>query len=261
MNPDEGVSPDPDAVGEILEDLRDELLVTIAVARMAPRAGTLAVQLIKGGLQIPFGGRTFTYNGPTRGRMPAYFDVCDPDGLRPGWTASATTADADLILDALATGSDHHAWGGRMWLPTFFAIWEEDYRHRLADAHGCKARDFQIPFFGDLRKLRNDVAHRGGIARADGAGSCEILQWFDTGEPIVLDHTHFRDVVEKFPWETLKTPPSPAPAGRANFSTGIDNDLDLRVRQAALDDGLKIGEVAEAALEAWLAQRQKKPND
>lgn len=255
MNPDEVVDPgSADAVVEILEDLRDELLITIAVARMAPRAGMLAVQLIKG-IQIPFLGQTYSYS-PTRGRAPAFFDVCDPEGLRPGWTASSTTADADLILDALAYGSEHHAWGGRMWLPTFFSLWEEDYRHRLAAAHGCKARDFQIPFFGDLRKLRNDVAHRGGIARVDGAGTCEILRWFEAGEPIVLDHTHFREVIEKFPWEALATKPSAAPAGRANLSTGIDSDLDLRVRQAALEDGLKIGEVAEAALGGVLKDRK-----
>lgn len=64
------------------------------------------------------------------------------------------------MLDTFAYGREHHAWGGRMWLPTFFSRWEEEYRHRLAEAHGCRPRDFQIPFFGDLRKLRNDVAHR-----------------------------------------------------------------------------------------------------
>jgi hypothetical protein len=256
VNTDEGTDAiGSDAVVAILEDIRTELLLTIAVARMAPRAGTVAVQLIKG-VQVPFLGRTYGYS-VTKGRTPAGFDVCDPNGLLPVWKASPTTIAADLLLDALAHGSEHHAWGGRMWLPTFFSRWEEDYRHRLADAHGCKPRDFQIPFFGDLRKLRIDVAHRGGVARAKGAATCEILQWFEAGEPIVLDHTHFKEIVEKFPWLELATPPTPAPAGKANFATNIDDDLTLRVEQAALEDGLNRAEVAEAALEAWLAKRGK----
>ncbi|MFE7745121.1 hypothetical protein [Nocardia sp. NPDC057455] len=255
MNPDEGVAPEPsaDPVVEILERIRTDLLLTIAVARMAPRAGMLAVQLIKG-IQIPFLGQTYSYS-PTRGRSPSVFDVCDPEGLRPGWTASSTTVAASLLLDALSYGSEHHAWGGRMWLPTFFSLWEEDYRHQLAAVHECKPRDFQIPFFGDLRKLRNDVAHRGGVARADGAATCEILQWFEVGDPIVLNHNHFKEIIEKFPWLELAQRPAPAPPGRTNLSTSIDDDLALRVRQAALEDGLKIGAVTEAALEAWLAQR------
>lgn len=142
-----------------------------------------------------------------------------------------------------------------MWLPTFFSLWEEDYRHRLADAHACKARDFQIPHFGDLRKLRNDVAHRGGIARAEGAAACEVLRWFDIGDLIVLVHTHFREIVEKFPWAEPARRPAAAPAGKTNFNTGIDDDLALRVRRAALDDGLKISEATEAALQAWLNHR------
>ncbi|WP_157101173.1 hypothetical protein [Nocardia shimofusensis] len=201
-----------DAVVDILERIRTELLLTIAVARMAPRAGVLAAQLIKG-IQIPFLGRTYSYS-PTRGMAPAVFDVCDPDGLRPGWTTSSTTVAADLLLDALTFGSEHHAWGGRMWLPTFFSRWEEDYRHQLAAVHGCKPRDLQIPFFGDLRKLRNDVAHRGGVARADGAATCEILQWFEAGDPIVLTHTHFKEVIDRFPWLELAQRPAAAAAGR-----------------------------------------------
>lgn len=50
-------------------------------------------------------------------------------------------------------------------------------------------------------------------------------------------------------------PPTPAPAGKANFATNIDDDLALRAEQAALEDGLNRAEVAEVALEAWLAQR------
>ncbi|MEV0331907.1 hypothetical protein [Nocardia sp. NPDC050717] len=256
MNTDEGTDLiGSDAVVAILEEMRTELLLTIAVARMAPRAGTTAVQLIRG-IDFPILGRTHHYS-VTKGRTPAGFDVWDPAGLQPVWKGSPTTIAADLLLDALAYGSEHHAWGGRMWLPTFYSRWEEEYRHRLAEAHGCKPRDFQIPFFGDLRKLRNDVAHRGGVARADGAATCEILQWFENGDPIVLDHTHFREIVEKFPWLELATCPTPAPAGKANFATSIDDDLASRVEQAALEDGLTRAEVATAALEAWLAQRRK----
>lgn len=70
-----------DAVVAILEDMRSELLLTLAVARMAPRAGTAAVQLIKG-IEISFLGRTYGYS-VTKGRVPALFDVCDPNGLLP----------------------------------------------------------------------------------------------------------------------------------------------------------------------------------
>lgn len=242
---------------EILTDLRQDLLLTIAVARMAPRAGALAAQLVNG-IQIPFRGNSYGYS-VTRGRAPSVFDVCDPDGLRPGWTPSPTTIAAAPLLAALAYGSEHYSWGGRMWLPTFFSLWEEDYRHRLAAAHGCKPRDFQIPFFGDLRKLRNDVAHRGGVARADGAATCEVLRWFAAGDPIMLTHKHFKEVIENFPWRALAIRPAPVPPGKTNFNTSIDDDLSLRVRQAAAEDGLSISDVADTALEAWLNQRRGTP--
>ncbi|MFE2958440.1 hypothetical protein [Nocardia tengchongensis] len=211
------------------------------------------MQLIKG-IQTPFLANTYSYS-PTRGRAPSVFDVCDPGGLRPGWTPSPTTIAAAPLLAALAHGSEHYAWGGRMWLPTFFSLWEEDYRHRLATAHGCKPRDFRIPFFGDLRKLRNDVAHRGGVARADGAAICEVLQWFQAGDPIVLTHKHFKEVIEKFPWQALAVRPAAVPPGKTNFNTSIDDDLSLRVRQAAFEDGLSISEVSHAALKTWLDRR------
>ncbi|MEV6324920.1 hypothetical protein AB0M45_27615 [Nocardia sp. NPDC051787] len=153
MDPVEGVTPDPstDAVFEILERMRTDLLLTIAVARMAPRAGKLAAQLIKG-VQIPFMGQTYRYS-LTRGRAPSVFDVCDPDGLRPGWTASSTTVGADRLFNALTYGSEHHAWGGRMWLPTFFSLWEEDYRHRLAAVHKADTD------YSSLKNLILMIAH------------------------------------------------------------------------------------------------------
>ncbi len=219
---------------------------------MAPRGGVLAARLIKG-LQLAFPPGAPTYR--PRVRMPAVFDVCDPDGLRPGWTESVTTVAARPVLDALDFGSQHYEWGGRMWLPTFFAVWEDDYRHRLAAAHQCKPRDFQIPFFGDLRKLRNDVTHRRGVARADGAASCEVLRWFSVDEPITLNYKHFREVVEKFPWTELAVPPPTVDPGKANLSTHIDDDLALRFRQAALKSGMKLGEAVEAAIQMWMTQQ------
>lgn len=55
MEPAEGAAPEAaDAVIPILERMRTDLLLTIAVARMAPRAGIVAVQLIKGIQSVPY---------------------------------------------------------------------------------------------------------------------------------------------------------------------------------------------------------------
>ncbi|MGA6208037.1 hypothetical protein ACPESR_25120 [Nocardia testacea] len=239
-------------VRSLLQELHTELLHSIAVARMAPRGGVVAMMLIGGKLQIPLLGQTFTYNYP----LKKYFDICHPDGLVPTDRASHTTipaSDMSLVFDE---HSDRYGWAGRMWLPSIFAVWEEDYRLRLARLHQCKPRDLLIPYFGDLKKLRNDVTHRKGEARADGAATCQVLRWFSAGEKIALQHKHFADAIDKFPWAELAMPPNPGPAGKSNIAAAIDDDVARRFRELHSERGLQNSAAIEEAVTLWLQKHE-----
>jgi hypothetical protein len=96
----------------------------------------------------------------------------------------------------------------QQWVVFFFALWEHEYRPRLATAHHCSRDDLKYPLLGDLRRLRNDVVHHHGTATAGEAGSCEVLtHWFEEGEMIHLRGEHFVEIVQRFPWPDLAAGP------------------------------------------------------
>ena len=43
--------------------------------------------------------------------------------------------------------------------------------------------DVRDDLLGDIRLLRNDIVHHGGIATKANSGRCKILQWFNDGDP------------------------------------------------------------------------------
>lgn len=257
-----GTAPE---VAELLTDLNDELLLSIATIRMAPRGGWGFLDAIAEMTESSFPGtaqrRTpdgtlseepfdFVVPPPTR------FDVCDPYGFRIDTPPSATTVEADKFLAAFEGNSPQGDAVSRMWAAWFYALWDEDYRHRLAELHGCKPRDIQHDYFGDLAKLRHDTAHGKGIARPRYAASCTVLTPFRKDRPIVLRHNHFREIVERFPWDYLATKPGPAPTRTPPaLSVNVDIDNAETFRKAAADDGKTIHAAAEEAIMMWLSAR------
>jgi hypothetical protein len=89
---------------------------------------------------------------------------------------------------------------GRQWIVSLYALWEDEYRRRLAKAHGRSKEEEKYPLLGDLRYLRNDVVHHHGIASAENTGRCEVLRWFKPDEPIQVDGRHFGEFLRLFPW-------------------------------------------------------------
>jgi hypothetical protein len=92
---------------------------------------------------------------------------------------------------------------GQQWIAFLYALWEQEYRPRLAAVHNRDPRDEKYPLIGDLRLMRNDVIHHRGVATSDNTGRCEILQWFQPGETIRLKGEHFEEFIRIFPWPNL----------------------------------------------------------
>lgn len=95
---------------------------------------------------------------------------------------------------------------GHQWIISLYALWEDEYRPRLAVAHGRSPDDEKYDLLGDLRSLRNDVVHHRGIATSENTGRCVLLRhWFQPGEIIHLEGRHFDEFFRLLPWSDLAT--------------------------------------------------------
>jgi hypothetical protein len=75
-------------------------------------------------------------------------------------------------------------------LCTMYSLWDEDYRHRIANASDCDARYIECQLMGDLRKIRHCVIHQKSIVPAGGL-KFEVLDWeFPEGE-LKITHDMF----------------------------------------------------------------------
>jgi hypothetical protein len=92
---------------------------------------------------------------------------------------------------------------GQQWIVFLYALWEHEYRPRLAVAHNRDPNDERYPLIGDLRLIRNDVIHHRGVATSTNTGRCKVLQWFQPGETIILRGQHFEEFIRIFPWSDL----------------------------------------------------------
>lgn len=82
---------------------------------------------------------------------------------------------------------------GRQWLITIYAYWEDNYRAKFAKTLGLEnADELTDDRFGDLRLMRHDLVHRGGVASKRYAASCKIFQWFNEGDIIHLTGQHIK---------------------------------------------------------------------
>lgn len=89
-----------------------------------------------------------------------------------------------------------------------YTLWEDGFRMSFAKAHGCEARDFQVPVLGDLKLMRHDIIHHRSVASSENTGRCQVLRWFKPGEVIRPGASQFFDLVAHFLWEILATGPN-----------------------------------------------------
>ncbi|MDV6284996.1 hypothetical protein [Rhodococcus jostii] len=137
------------------------------------------------------------------------------------------------------------------WFTYFHAIWDEQIRKKLAAAHGCKASDILIPFFGDVRLVRNDFVHKKGIA--DKSAETEVLEdWFTRGRPMEISPERMLSLISLFPRDQLRNKPQPQERKRQAVGGSIPVELDALLRARMQDRKLTNREaVVEEALQAW----------
>ena len=90
------------------------------------------------------------------------------------------------------------------WIEEVYFLW--DHRYRKAMKNRLQASDVIAPQAdapGDLRLIRNDLIHKGGIASEESSGRCKVLRWFEPGEPIILGMRHVFDFLNQMGFMTL----------------------------------------------------------
>ncbi len=87
---------------------------------------------------------------------------------------------------------------GRQWVVTIYSLWETSYRKRFApDAGLLDEHELVVPVMGDLKRLRNDIVHHGGIASKNNSGKCSLLShWVTIGHPIELTELMILEFME-----------------------------------------------------------------
>lgn len=90
-----------------------------------------------------------------------------------------------------------------------FARWEDHYRPAFAAAHGVSVGEVRCTVMGELRHLRNDIAHSGGIAQARHAGKCTIVR-FSPGTRIILTPDDIRRLRSRLLVDTAPVVPGAA---------------------------------------------------
>jgi len=146
------------------------------------------------------------------------------------------------------------------WFAYIHAIWEEQFRGRIAaffnlgkrDNEQLERNDVRNDFFGDIRWIRNDFVHHNGIA-----GECartKVLNWrFSKGEPIEITVEQMLSLIELFPREQLLQCPQRQPrAARKNLPGSGDAALIDGFFKYITDNNLDRATVIDEMLSGWL---------
>lgn len=137
----------------------------------------------------------------------------------------------------------------------FYTDWEEHYRTALAAAHGCDERDFQIDYFGDLNRMRQDYVHRGGIAgQSDG---CKLLKWFKTGDLMTPTPQNYCELLTAFPGDELRRKPAQRKTGRERPKIQADLKLLREFERLTGEFNGSKGDALDDALRDWINKMQR----
>lgn len=83
-------------------------------------------------------------------------------------------------------GGENFRFIGNMCIVQVYEYWENHYRREIAHSQRKIKNDLKLGIFGDLRKLRQAILHRRGIATR-GVANAEILKWFKEDEILYFD--------------------------------------------------------------------------
>lgn len=82
----------------------------------------------------------------------------------------------------------------QQWLMSSYARWELHHRPTLGLLLGVPTERVMSDLYGDLRMLRNDVAHRGGMVGASTAARLKVLTRFVAGDVVGFDHDDYAKI-------------------------------------------------------------------
>jgi hypothetical protein len=163
------------------------------------------------------------------------------------WMAGAAMATVDNYPES-------QSFAYAQWFTYAFALWEEQFRSRIA---GCfnnladtkiRHSDVLIPYFGDIRLIRNDFVHNKGIC--EDSANTEVLRWnFVKGQPLEITPMQMMHLVELFPHDELRTAPTQQPPGdAARMSAKIDPHIHEDALACARKLGISDSQLLESAL-------------
>ena len=136
----------------------------------------------------------------------------------------------------------------------FYTDWEEHYRAALAAAHGCDERDFQIDFFGDLSRMRQDYVHRGGMSGQ--SDCCKLLKWFKTGDLMTPTPQNYCELLTGFPADELRQKPAQRKTGRERPRIQADLKLLREFERLTSEFNGSKGDALDDALKDWINKIQ-----
>lgn len=148
------------------------------------------------------------------------------------------------------------------WFAYMHSLWDEQYRGRVAVAHGTapdgdpwEPRDIRVPLFGDIRRIRNDFIHNKGIV--DEASETEVLVWFTEGKAAAIRPEQMMSLLTMFPEADLRAVPTRAGQhSRKPLPWSAEPNLIDQVQQRARQLGINRKarkDIGAVALELWLA--------
>ncbi|WP_350024569.1 hypothetical protein [Serratia marcescens] len=73
-----------------------------------------------------------------------------------------------------------------------YVLWDEIYRHKLAEAYGCCSEEIFCPLMGDLRKIRHCILHDKSFVNDNGL-AFECLNWALPSGPLIITYEMFRE--------------------------------------------------------------------
>ena len=93
-------------------------------------------------------------------------------------------------------GGKNHVRAAQLLVVLIFEFWESDYRARIAMALKLPNQNaLKIPILGDLRVLRQDVIHHGGIIRKETTRKLKVISGLRAGNELVLDAQNVEHLV------------------------------------------------------------------
>ena len=252
---------DDESVTQVVDELERDYLLSLAVTLTGQ--GTIAHKLAewedgsKGDYLDIARFQLVREGGPGRLHMRDVYDATD---------AGITTFLFGQGIQSLDKYPQIQYMLYSQWFTYMYALWEEQYRIRLAKAHGADDEgspwtrfDISQELFGDIRNIRNDVVHKHGVV--DASASNTLLTWFEEGKKLHIATEQMLSMVTLFPRDQLSTTPTRAqPGNPQNLPWSVKPELVDEVRQAADRAGLtrkQKKDIGNEALRLWIEAHQR----